>query len=283
MKISIDDKILRAEAENNVDLYNYIQQKIKEKSRGYWKNIRDMDSGDDFKWYGGIEFDDVMEELLLGSKNQTQEFLSGIKEQFSDDVVYSQIYFDNEGFAYDMGAVVSGEPECCLNMGAPENKKFITIGIDYSFPCSVQPNVLKNRGIAITNLVHSLITQGYIVNLKFLQIYNPRNNSNVKKSIFSLNLNTENLSISTVAFYCSVEFFRAIMMLVHSMLDGLPENPGEGMGSDEEEEFFDIFGKDMLFIPAGYTDESMKSLTSLEKANKKILKLFNGWNKKMEA
>ncbi len=284
MKISIDDdKILRAEAENNVDLYNYIQSRIKEKTRNYWKNIRDMDSGDNLKWYGGIEFDDVMDELLLGNKNQTQEFLSGIKEQFSDDVAYSQIYFDNEGFAYDMGAVVSGEPECCLNMGAPESKKFITIGIDYSFPCYVKPDVLRNRGMAITNLVHSLITQGYVVNLRFLQIYNPHNTRNVTKSIFSLDLNTENLSISTVAFYCSVEFFRAIMILVHSMLDELPELPGEGMGSDDKDEFFDIFGEDMLFIPAGYTDESMRSLTSVEKANKKILNLFNDWNEKMGA
>lgn len=76
---------------------------------------------------------------------------------------------------------------------------------------------------------------------------------------------------------------RAIMILVHSMLDELPKLPGDGMGSDDKDEFFDRFGEDMLFIPAGYTDESMRGLTSVEKANKKILNLFNDWNEKMGA
>ena len=267
--------------DNNVDLYNYIQSRIKEKGESYWSHIKDCTGG---RWYGGVNYEQAMNNLLFGNKDTTAKFLDELSETKQEVDTPTSVFIDSEGFAYDMGAVVSGEPECCLNSGAPESKKTINIGIDYSYCCGNSADVLRCRGIAIVNLINTLLAKGYIVNIKMVEVYKPRNefgsSKNLLYSVSDITIPTENLCIGTVGFYCSVEFFRVIMILTQSMLTEQPNHAGLGRGSSNSSDFLKFFGDDLFFIPGGYVDSKAEKLDTQEKADKFVANLFNEYCKK---
>ena len=266
--------------QNNVDLYNYIQKKIEEKGEHYWGHIGDCRSARD--WQGGVTYNQAMNNLIFGNKDTTNTFLEGLDDVRKEKDVHSDVFLDTEGFAYDMGAVVEGEPECCLNSIGEAPKKTINIGITYDFCCGNASKILAWRGIAITNLVYTLLNKGYIVNLKLIECYKPDIDAFEKysRSYFSLDIPTENLCIGTIAFYCSVEFFRVIMILVQSMICDQPNMAGNGKGTEYIEDIYEIYGKDMFVIPDGYIDYAMRDLDSQEEANKMIESLFNEYCKR---
>lgn len=266
--------------QNNVDLYNYIQKRIEEKGENYWQHIKDSRSARD--WQGGVTYNQAINNLIFGNKDTTNTFLEGLDDVRKEKDVHSDVFLDTEGFAYDMGAVVEGEPECCLNSIGEAPKKTINIGITYDFCCGNAARVLAWRGIAITNLIYTLLNKGYIVNLKLIECYKPNYDAFDKysRSYFSLDIPTENLCIGTIAFYCSVEFFRVIMILVQSMICEQPNRAGDGKGTMDIEDIYEIYGKDMFVIPDGYIDSEMKYLESQEEANKVIESLFNEYCKR---
>ena len=263
--------------DSNIDLYNYIQSRVKEKGESYWEHIKDCDGG---SWYGGVDYNQAMNNLVFGNKEVTEKFLDGLNDSKKEVDTPTSVFMDIEGFAYDMGAVVSGEPECCLNSGAPEGKKTINICIDYSYHCGNGADVLRYRGVAIVNLVNTLMAKGYIVNLRMVEVYKPRNRFSKDgvdcfQSVSCVNISTENLCIGTVGFYCSVEFFRVIMILTHSMLTEQNKLAGIGKGTYNRDDFYEYFGDDCFLIPGGYVCAEAESLTSQEKADEFITRIFN--------
>lgn len=268
--------------DSNIDLYNYIQSRVKEEGEEHWTHIKDCDGS---SWYGGVDYSQAMNNLLFGNKEVTGKFLDGLNDSKKEVDTPTSVFMDTEGFAYDMGAVVSGEPECCLNIGAPEGKKTINICIDYSYHCGNSADVLRYRGVAIVNLVNTLMTKGYIVNLRMVEVYNPhktfgKNGVDCSHSVSCVNISTENLCIGTVGFYCSVEFFRVIMILTHSMLTEQNNDAGFGRGTNSKTDFYKYFGDDCFLIPGGYVCSEAETLTTQERADNFITKIFNEYCKK---
>lgn len=277
----INNDTLITRFSNNIDLYNYIKKMENENGRDYYKHIEECSDGSLLRW-AGASYDESMTRLLYGNKEYTEKFIDGLKELNRETDVNINIFRDLEGFAYDMGAVVQGEPECCLNVGSPKEKPTIKIRIGYSFSGSISPTVLKNRGVAITNLIYTLMTKGYIIDLGIGEVFIPDYNFAIKgqslnNSAISVNIPTENLCIGTVAMYNSVEFFRVLMILTHSMLLDKPKMPGWGTGTRNSSDIIEAFGNDCFFIPAGYYDSRMESLHELDDANEYITKLFNDY------
>ena len=276
----IEGKKLITTCRDNIDLYHYIQKRIKEKGIKHWRHAVDEYR---LSWHGVKSFDEALNNLLFGNKESTQSFIDNLKDIPDEVDVNSGIYLDVNGFAYDMGSVVSGEPECCLNLGMPEPKQSINILVDFSYRCGVDAKVIINRGIAITNFINTLIAKGYVVTLNMVKIYYPLShfgkNGNLEQSIFSICVPTENVCCGTVAFYSSVEFFRVIMILVQSMLTELNDEPGLGHSSESREEYQEIWGKDSFFIPGGYVDNRANRLKSVKDAEDYISDLFNKWSK----
>ena len=273
-----DIKSIVATCKNNVDLYNYIQKRVQEKGEKYWGHIADSKSGGD--WYGGVTYEQAMNNLLFGNKDTTRMFLDGLADSRKEADVFNEIFLDTEGFAYDIGSFVEGNPECCLNSIGEAPKKTITIGVPYDYHCGNKSKVIAWRGMAITNLVYTLINKGYIVNLKFIECYRPIwspefGGVEYHRSYFSVDVPTENICIGTIAFYCSVEFFRIIMILAQSMFCEQPDRAGNGKGTREMADLYLMYGKDMFIVPDGYLDRRMEELSSLEEANKIVSELFN--------
>jgi len=126
--------------DNNVDFYEYIKKREPEKK---WHHIKRRGRGD--SWAGGVTYEETMNELLFGNKDITYKFLEGLKNLGQERETNTGIFMNTEGFAYDMGAVVSGEPECCVDMKAPESKKSLTILMDYVAPAFVDSKTLVMR------------------------------------------------------------------------------------------------------------------------------------------
>ena len=114
--------------ENNIDIYNYIRKMENEKTWSHLEEYRH--SGND--WAGNVTYGQAMQNLLYGNKDITPQIIEGLENLGHDIYSNTGVFMNTEGFAYDIGAVVSVEPECCVDMKAPELKKNIKIVLDYT-------------------------------------------------------------------------------------------------------------------------------------------------------
>jgi hypothetical protein len=264
--------------ENNIDLYEYIRKREKDRS---WEHIREHRTGK--AWSGNVTYEQAMNNLQYGNKDVTLRFIEGLRNLGHEVDVNTGIFMNTEGFAYDMGAVVSGEPECCVDMKAPEPKKSLTILMDYTAPCYVKGKTLELRGLAMANLLYTLVQKGYIINLMMCEVdildYTGKleTGDNVRKHMMCIKVPTDTLSAGTIGFYTSLEFFRVIMILTETMcLD--TDRPGDAKGSEYIEDY--CLDKDTWLIPNCYMDKRGKNLNTIEEANEYVKTLFREYCEK---
>lgn len=273
-QVRFTDRYAGSFFENNIDLYNYIRKREKE---GTWEGIARNTEAQD--WAGGVTYEEAMNNLLYGNKDTTAKFIDGLKDINQEEGVYSNIFLDTEGFAYEIGSVVAGNPECCLNWGALETKKSITISMDYTAPGYVNEKCLRYRNIALVNLLYTLKMKGYIINLKMCEVDNLSYtgtvlNKPVDKHMISVNVPLETFSVGTIAFYCSTEYFRIIMLLVETMCVNRNGMLGRAQGSTNEKDYL-IEDKNTWLIPSAYMDKRVQELKSQQEADEYVKKLFD--------
>lgn len=259
--------------DNNVDFYEYIKKREPEKK---WYHIKEHGKGD--SWSGGVTYEETMNELLFGNKEITYQFLEGLKNLGQERETNTGIFMNTEGFAYDMGAVVSGEPECCVDMKAPESKKSLTILMDYTAPYYVDSSMLVRRGLAVANLIYTLIEKGYIIDLNVcacLELHytgTMLNGDEVRKHMMSINVPTDMLSLGTIGFYTSVEFFRILYILSEEMLLNAGDDAGHSVGTDDRDDY--MLQENVFLIPNCYMDSRGKNLRTQKEANDYVKLLF---------
>ena len=234
---------------------------------------------DEKGFYGTNCIEDSIKRLKYGNQKITQDYLDNIKELKRDNgEINDDFFMDIQGFAYDMGAVVAGEPECCLNQGAPKNKPYLKIYIDTGYNGSVSQETINNRGIAIYELINTLYLKGYILDINFIHYeYCYTGKGNIKQAQV-YKISTENLVVSQIAFLGSCEFFRAICWLITAMQlkDKKFSGNGQSMPSQSAIKYFEENG---LFIPSGYTDSAFNSC-SLSEARKLVTEIYNKYTEK---
>lgn len=259
--------------DNNIDFYEFIRKKEKEKS---WRHIREHRNGD--SWSGGVTYETTMNELLYGNKEITHKFLEGLKNVGHERDVNTGIFMNTEGFAYDMGAVVSGEPECCVDMKAPESKKSLTILMDYTAPAYVDSDNLVRRGLAVANLIYTLIEKGYIIDLNVCTCVNLHytgrmlDGTEVREHMMSINVPTDTLSLGTIGFYTSVEFFRILYILSEEMLLNAENNAGCSVGTKDISDY--MLQDNVFLIPSTYIDSRGERLRNQQEADDYVKLLF---------
>lgn len=259
--------------DNNIDFYEFIRDMEKKKS---WQHIKEHGKGD--SWVGGVTYEDTMTELLYGNKEITHKFLEGLRNIGQETETNTGIFMNTEGFAYDMGAVVSGEPECCVDMKAPEPNKSLTILMDYTAPFYVDSDNLVRRGLGVANLIYTLIEKGYIINLNVCACCDLRytgrmfSGEEVDKHLLSINVPVETLSLGTIGFYTSVEFFRMLYILAEGMLLDADEECGQSRGTEDREDY--SIAKNVLLIPNTYMDHRGERLRTQHEANEYVKTLF---------
>ena len=240
---------------------------IAENNKSSYSYNRELKDCSDFI---GIEgnLDTIIGNIRYGDEKLTTSLLN-LKEQDNYEAEEYDIHMDIEGFAYDMGSVICGEPECCLNTNPLAPKKTIEIVVDLGYCGGCYATAINYRSIAIMNLVTSLQREGYIVKLSLLSTY-PRN-----KQIHKTNIDTDIVSASQLAVGTSSYYWRGASWLTVQILN----KGGRTGGDDCSTTPIDIikqFEKDNIFyIGGGYTDYKMNDFDSVDEANKYIQELFS--------
>lgn len=225
-------------------------------------------------FYGVSKFDDIPNRLKYGDEKVTTIYLEKLKQINTEEAKQDEMKMDIEGFAYDMGAVVSGEPECCLNTGYPSIKPHLSIYIDTGYCGSVNPKIIANRGVAILQLISNLISLGYILDIWVIHYITTSDGGLYCQRV---KLNTDYLTISQLAFSGTCEYFRVVTWLMTAIQKGSYSYTGSGT-SEPAMDVIKELKKDGLYIPSGYTDGRF-NICSLEDAQDYVVGIYNDYVK----
>lgn len=265
--IKTDNKVIKCvEFDSIIDQYEYIMPSIRNNRFG---NVTELEK--DMGWNGSYTLNEVVEGMKYGLQKSTDYFLDNIKEIRSQDTTGRGTFLDYDGFAYDMGSVVEGVLECCLNADLPAVKPCIKVLVDVSFSCWHSANQLDNRGIAIANLINTLIINGYIVDLCFM-LYNTQSDMDI---MATTRVNTEVLPISTVAFLSGSDYFRKIGFITMDEVRDKASNWGRGQSYIQNFMLNKFKKEDIFFIGGSYANPQISShINTVSEANEYIISLF---------
>ena len=227
------------------------------------------------EFHGVSSFDDMLDRLRYGDKAQTQSYIDNLKDLDSYDELDIGIFRDVEGFAYDMGSVVNGEPECCLNFGSPEAKPSMNIYIDIGYSGSTDVKTINNRGYAIVKLINSLISKGYILNI-YIVHYITVNSGGDYAQLFKVS--TDFLTLSTIAYSATCDFFRVVSWLLTAIQIKNKSYTGDGRSQPKKSIIDAIKKRGDLYIPSGYTDSRLNRC-SKEKAEELVIGYYEEYVK----
>ena len=244
--------------EQTPNLYNYALTKKDRLSEG-------------IEFYGIDNFNDVLDRLRYGDKTQTQAYIDNLKDLDTYDEIDVGIFRDIEGFAYDMGSVVNGEPECCLNFGSPEAKQSMSIYIDIGYSGFTSVQTINNRGYAIVKLINTLIAKGYILNI-YIVHYITTSGGGFYAQLFKIP--TDFLTLSSIAYSGTCDFFRVVSWLLTAIQMGQLSYTGSGRSKPNSNIIKAIKERGDLYIPSGYTDDRLGSC-SKERAEELVLSYYN--------
>lgn len=258
------------EFDNLYEQKEYVNKAI---SDNKWKVIRDLKCEYKPNFHGDTPLEKTVLAMDYGLQDYTNYFLENIENVKQESDSNTELYMDMEGFAYDMGSVVSGVPECCINGGSPTSTPTIKIFVDITFFWGVTAKEIQNRGIAITNLINTLLTRKYIIELSFVD-FNIQGDLN---TLIITNIDSSTLSVATIAFMSSPQFFRQISWITTDELRNRDSECGRGRSSMNKWYKQKIEEEKILFIGGSFNDEAVDegAYRTIESANKYITKLFN--------
>ena len=138
-------KLITKTFDNLYEYREFAEKCAKEENYSIVSRVKREAGRNDF--YGNLKFEDTIEAMKYGIKDYTSYFLENIADTTSEEYGGQGIFMDIEGFAYDMGAVVSGEPECCINWNdvAPtkvSNNVYRIEAVEFSLPAS-SPRIVR--------------------------------------------------------------------------------------------------------------------------------------------
>lgn len=270
-KVYKDGEYLTEEFDSLTQMYEYIKAHEKDKEWEYAQG-GDSFSGSSKSW------DEIKQMLLYGDQQLTDFYLKELPLPEYDTDSSSGVRMSIEGCGYDMGAVISGEPECCISMDSPSTKECIDMYVDIGYCGGVGASTIARRGVSIVKLITQLVSQGVIVNFHLAHYINTAG----KKLATVMTLPTDTLSISNIAFICSPTFFRTISWLLNEIRTGYVGAGGDGCSKIDRDKIKDIEQSGGFYIPGGYIDYGWKNVKTQEQSDKKLLKLYEEWVQKQK-
>lgn len=269
------------EYENNLDVLSVIDRALASATREY-EGVRK--ANEDTGWCSEHckSYNEALQCLRYGNPKLTQEYIDAIKdiEEFGDED--RSTYMDVVGYAYDMGSVVNGTPECCVNMDFPEPKKFLNIYVACAQPWYVDKKNINYRGVAIANLINTLLIKNY--NLSIYFIYSANYDDYPLAHVFKAS--GQLLCMSEIAFYCSVEFFRMITLPLDGMVANDYKKYGQCQGKTPQALKEKMIEENAFFIPNLYDNDKFNpdNITNTpQKAQEHINNLFNAYCERGES
>ena len=117
-------------------------------------------------WTGDACWADMIDMAQTGWTAGTTDIINQIDQiEHVQDEELSGYRFDVTGQFFDVGLVVSGEPECWFEQEMEPTRKVVSICSNISSSGGIEAGTLARRGAAIIALVDQLQTAGYIVEL----------------------------------------------------------------------------------------------------------------------
>lgn len=174
-----------------------------------------------------------------------------------------------EGCAYDMGAVISGEPECCLRMDDLTPVESIDIYVDIGYSGCIDKEVINRRTIAIMKLINQLVLQKVIVNFH-LAHYTTVSERYELGTILTIK-GTEGL-IPQVAYLCSPSFFRVVSWNLNEIRCGI--NGSNACSQPSSMLIKSIKQEGGFYIPGGYVDSFWEYVKDQEKADEYLMESY---------
>lgn len=249
-----------------IDQYHFIKDFVKNDKFGTPHSVNQKDD-----FYGFHDLYNTLDGMNYGFQEATDYFLDVIADIKSSKDTSRGIHMDCEGYAYDMGSVVNGVPECCINSGLPSLTPCIKIMVDITFSWIYTQNQIYNRGIAITNLINTLLINGCIVDLYVVE-FNQQFDMSV---LYTVKVDTNTLSIANIAFLSSPEYFRKIGFITVDCIRNKKSQEGRGCSTILDFMTKKIQKEKIFFIGGSYTNCEIGShINSVDEANKYLLEIF---------
>lgn len=156
-----------------------------------WSKIRD-----DHEWCGG-SFEDAMKQAKTGNPELCQKIFDDVKiiEALIKDDKKADIR-DVTGEYFDIGTVLSNEPECWFRKEINGQKPVIPIYASFGMLSSVDVDLITTRGAAIVALIDELEQNGFIVDLHLEKSTEYRGHI----YHYSIDVRTDPIDVDTIAF-----------------------------------------------------------------------------------
>ena len=222
----------------------------------------------------------LISKLDVGTNKYDKYVFDNLKEPKLEDDENSGFSMSNEGFAYDMGSVIEGNPECCIAQKALSPRKYIKIVLEHFSTWQASSGDLANKAVAVANLINSLLAKGYIVDVKLVTLQyeddNRKKDWNDYITDFSIDIPTNALNLQKLVYMFSSEFYRGISFLYIAIIANRPGAcNGRSVKNDREEVVREYAKKNVCYIPGIYSDHSRYS--TIERANERILDHWNNF------
>jgi hypothetical protein len=151
---------------------------------------------DDEEWCGGT-FEDAMTQAKTGNPELCNKLFDDVRvlEALIEEDKIGEIR-DVTGEYFDVGDVISGEPECWRRDEYGEQKPVIPIYASFGMNAGISPETIFHRGAAIVAMIDELESNGFTVDLYLEKGTTYRN---VTYHYF-IKVKTDPIDLDTVAF-----------------------------------------------------------------------------------
>lgn len=222
---------------------------------------------------GAPTYNEEKERLIFGNPKITGSLANTLSDSglsFTNSL--AGISMGVEGTVYDMGAVLSGVPECCIVMDNPSESKVIDIYVDIGYCGGTEVKTINYRTAAIIGLINQLMLQKVIVNFH-LAHYNSVGGGYKLGTIITIKGN-EGL-VSQLGYLCSSSFFRELSWNLNEIRCGM--NGAYGRSQPSRDIINSIEKEGGFYIAGGYNDSFWNNVKSKEEAVEYLQSKYNEW------
>lgn len=223
--------------------------------RKEWHSHEDMSSS-----FCPLTWDEAMDQALHGEAKRASDFSKVVEEiQSRMETEFPRLTHDVTGPILDVGAFVSGEPECFMRRSPKPAPRSVPVYVDMGFSGGTSAQTIQTRAAAITALVDELQTMGYIVDLHVAR--RQKLSDRPRPVIVDVAIDCRPVDVNILSFVCSPEFQRRWTWAVFEDYCD-KDNPdcggyghGEEMSRPEEAGFMFVGSYDHMWRSSWWRDE----------------------------
>jgi len=186
-------------AESAVDLFDWIKERHDFNDHcgsqdRYTPPAKDWDMN--AGWSGAVEM------VGKGWNEGTKDVLARMDQvKHSLEEQFAGYRMDVTGQFFDVGLVISGEPECWFHEETEPVRKIAKIAVNATAACSTSADLIRNRGAAIVALADHLQQAGWIVEISvfFVALGHKEQDGN-SNTIIRIDVPTRPIDIDELAF-----------------------------------------------------------------------------------